>query len=157
MALSLAAVISRAQTGAPRTLAYLINEINTSFADNTTGAITPFVLRQVTLDIVASFQLLGNIQVLVTSSAGPTVNITAATPSYFFCLDPTSNLITVNLPASPAVGATYLIKDCTGQSAVHAITVQPASGNIDGNANLVIGVPYQSAAVTFTGAQWSIN
>ena len=76
---------------------------------------------------------------------------------YFMCVDPTSSVITITLNNAPAIGQTYLIKDCTGQSGAHAITVVPASGNIDGNANAVIGVPYQSLAVTYTGSQWSLN
>ena len=99
-----------------------------------------------------------NNHVVVGVRSANTSTVTAsATTDYFLCLDPTSNTITVNLPATPATGLSFLVKDCTGQSGAHAITVVPASGNIDGNANAVIGVPYQSIAVTFTGAQWSLN
>jgi hypothetical protein len=83
--------------------------------------------------------------------------VTVTTSDYFLCLDPTAGVITVNLPSSPTTGQTFLIKDCTGQAGSNAITVVPASGNIDGNPNAVIGVPYQSVAVTYTGAQWSLN
>jgi hypothetical protein len=96
------------------------------------------------------------IQISVRSSNAVSVTLSTAT-DYFLCLDPTSNAITVHLPASPPVGQTYLIKDCTGQAAVHTITISPASGNIDGAISLVMSVPYQSTAVTFTGLQWSIN
>jgi hypothetical protein len=79
------------------------------------------------------------------------------TNDYFLCLDPTSNTIAVSLPASPPTGQTFLVKDCTGQAAVHAITVTPAAGNIDGSSNYVLTVPYQSIGLTYTGVQWSLN
>ena len=81
----------------------------------------------------------------------------SATTDYFLCVDPTSAPITVNLPATPQTGLSFLIKDCTGKSSINAITVTPASGNIDGAVNSVISIPYQSIAVTYTGAQWSLN
>ena len=98
----------------------------------------------------------GALRVAVRSVATTTVTISAAS-DYFLCLDPTANVITANLPASPSTGLTYLIKDCTGQAATHNITVTPAAGNIDGAASFVINTNFQSIAVTYTGAQWSIN
>lgn len=44
-----------AQTGSAKTNSQLNTEINSSFPDNTNGLITPFALRQFTLDSVASF------------------------------------------------------------------------------------------------------
>jgi hypothetical protein len=99
--------------------------------------------------------VLPSIIVSVRSTSASTTMVPGV--DYFLCVDPTPGIITVTLNNAPAVGQTYLIKDCTGQSGVHAITVVPAAGNIDGNANAIIGIPYQSIAVTYTGAQWSIN
>lgn len=96
------------------------------------------------------------IRVPTRSSTGPTVSASPVT-DYFLCLDSTSNAITVNLPASPGLGLTFLIKDCTGQAAAHNITIVPASGNIDGSVSFIMSGPYQSTAVTFSGLQWSIN
>jgi hypothetical protein len=98
----------------------------------------------------------GSIISTVRSSAAATVTVSATT-DYFLCLDPTSNAIAVNLPATPATGLTYLVKDCTGKAATHSITVTPNSGNIDGIATFVMSTNFQSAAVTYTGAQWSVN
>jgi|SRR5215472_18009144 len=83
----------------------------------------------------------------------------AASPTtdYFLCLDSTSNTIAVSLPATPTIGLSYLIKDCTGQAGTHSITITPAAGNIDGNSNYVMSVPFQSVGLTYTGAQWSLN
>ena len=98
----------------------------------------------------------GSLIAKVRSSGAATITVSATT-DYFFCLDPTSNAIAVDLPATPATGATYLIKDCTGKAATNNITVTPASGNIDGAATLVMSTNYQSLAVTYTGSQWSAN
>jgi hypothetical protein len=102
----------------------------------------------------------GNITTSITapvrSSAAATVTVSATT-DYFLCLDPTNNAIQVNLPSSPATGLSYLVKDCTGQAALHSITVTPASGLIDNASNFVISLAHQSIGVTYTGAQWSIN
>lgn len=98
----------------------------------------------------------GSIISTVRSSASATVTASATT-DYFFCLDPTSNAITVNLPATPTTGLTYLIKDCTGQAATHNITVTPNSGNIDGAASFVMSTNFQSIGATYTGSQWSVN
>lgn len=98
----------------------------------------------------------GSLVVPLQSSAAATFNI-STTASYFVCLDPTSNAITVNLPGVTSA-ATYLIKDCTGQAASHNITVQDIlSRNLDGSANFIFNTAYQSRAFTFTGSQWSIN
>lgn len=51
----LAPWVSYAQTGSPQSKAALTSEINSNFPNNTTGAITPSALRQVTLDMVQSF------------------------------------------------------------------------------------------------------
>ena len=100
--------------------------------------------------------LLTPVIAVVRSTAAATVTANA-TGDYFLCLDPASNAITVNLPASPAIGLSYLIKDCTGNAAINNIKVQPASGNIDGAAFYTVNGAYQSIAVTYTGAQWSLN
>lgn len=54
LALLLSVGAGHAQTGSPQTPTSLNNEVNTLFADNTIGAITPFNARQMYLDMVAS-------------------------------------------------------------------------------------------------------
>lgn len=57
LALGLAAALvmpAQAQTGSAKTPTALNTETNTSFADNTTGAITPTITRQQLLDMIAS-------------------------------------------------------------------------------------------------------
>jgi hypothetical protein len=98
----------------------------------------------------------GSLITQVRSSAAATVTASATT-DYSFCLDPTSNAINVALPATPATGLTYLVKDCTGKAATHSITITPNSGNVDGSATFVMSTNFQSIGLTYTGAQWSIN
>lgn len=163
--------------------AALATEINANWPNNTSGLITPALLRSVVLDIVnsiltqngcpsevAGFQsdgvtpkcysafsgALGSISVMVRSSSAAVVS-PSATTDYFLCLDPTSNAITVDLPASPTTGLTFLVKDCTGQASVHAITVDAASGNVDGASSQSLSTNYQSEGFTYTGSQWSGN
>lgn len=60
----------------------------------------------------------------------------------------------VNLPASPATGLTFTIKDGKGDASSNNITITPAAGNIDGAGTYVISTNYGKATVTYTGAQW---
>ena len=68
----------------------------------------------------------------------------------------TGSPTTVNLEASPNPGAIHRIKDGKGDSATNPITVQPATGTIDGASNFVINV--NKAAVTFeyNGTEWAL-
>lgn len=88
-----------------------------------------------------------------------TTPITAsATTDYFLCINlsaPGPSI--VNLPATPATGLTFLIKDCAGNGASENITVTPATGLIDGSATFVVNQNYQSTAVTYDGTQWRVN
>ena len=110
---------------------------------------------QQTTQTFTTTQSFSSIVVAVRSSSAAAITVT--TTDYFLCLDPSSNGITVSLPTNPATGQTYLVKDCTGRAGVHSITVVPAAGNIDGNANYVLTIPYQAAGFTYTGSQWSLN
>ncbi len=54
VAVLLSVTAAFAQTGSPKTTGALNTEINSNFPDNTTGAITPAIARQTTLDMVFS-------------------------------------------------------------------------------------------------------
>jgi len=127
---------------------------NPTVVTGTSGATIPLLNGNNTYSGTSTFS--GSLLVKIRSLGTSPVTVSATT-DYFLCLDPTSNTITVNLPATPATGLTYLIKDCTGQASAHNITVTPNSGNIDGAGTFVMGTAYQSIAVTYTGSQWSIN
>jgi hypothetical protein len=91
----------------------------------------------------------------VTAAGAVTVSATA---DYFVCVNKSAGAATtVNLPATPPTGLTYLIKDCRGDASTNNITITPAAGNVDGSSTYVISNNYGSVAVTYNGAAWSIN
>jgi hypothetical protein len=91
----------------------------------------------------------------VTASGNITVS---ATTDYFICANlGTPAAIAVNLPATPATGLTFLIKDCSGTAATDNLTLTPAAGNIDGATTYVMSTNYASVAVTYNGVSWSVN
>jgi hypothetical protein len=90
----------------------------------------------------------------VVSASTDTVS---ASTDYFVCVAYTSTgAVTETLPAGVA-GQTFLIKDCGGAAATHAITITPASGTIDGGSSYSLSTNYGSVAVTYVNSQWSTN
>jgi hypothetical protein len=90
---------------------------------------------------------------VITAAGAVTVS---ATTDYYICVNKTSGAATtVNLPASPATGLMYIIKDCKGDAATNNITVTPASGTIDGASAFVMSTNYQALGVTYNGTQWN--
>lgn len=82
----------------------------------------------------------------------------SATTDYFICVNKgTGAATTVNLPATPGTGLTFLVKDCKGDAAINNITLAPSSGLIDGSSTYVISNNYGSVAVTYTGSAWALN
>jgi len=75
---------------------------------------------------------------------------------YIIAADSTSGIIICTLPAAPAIGETYIIKDVVGNSLVNNITLDGNGNNIDGSATYPININYQSITIVFTGNQWSI-
>ncbi len=91
----------------------------------------------------------------ITAAGAVTVSGTA---DYYICINKTVGAATtVNLPATPATGLTYLIKDCKGDAATNNIVVTPAAGNIDGTGSFTLSNNFGSVAVTYTGTIWSVN
>jgi hypothetical protein len=92
---------------------------------------------------------------VITAAGAITVS---ATTDYFICVNKTVGAATtVNLPATPATGLTFLVKDCKGDAATNNITVTPAAGNIDGSGTYVLNINRASVAVSYTGSEWAIN
>lgn len=82
--------------------------------------------------------------------------ITVALTDYFICVNKTVGAATtVNLPATPVTGQTYVVKDCKGDSQTNNITLTPAAGNIDGASTLVLNQGYGSVSLIYTGSAWS--
>ena len=92
---------------------------------------------------------------IVTSSANATLLATDG----LVCFNRTSSpaATTVTLEANPVPGVVHRIKDMAGNAATYPITVQPASGTIDGAANFIISQNRGALTVEFNGSEWSIT
>ncbi len=91
--------------------------------------------------------------VRVVTAAGA---VTITTADYVVVVNKTVGAATtVNLPASPATGLTFIIKDGKGDAATNNITITPAAGNIDGAATKVIDANYGSQIIAYNGSEWS--
>lgn len=88
----------------------------------------------------------------ITAAGAVTVS---ATTDYFLCINKTSGqATTVNLPATPATGLTYVIKDCKADATTNNITITPAAGNIDGAGTLVMNANSLVKQIIYNGTQW---
>lgn len=67
--------------------------------------------------------------------------------------------IAITLPSSPGVGDAYQFKDTSGAAVTptNYITITPASGNVDGAANVKITTNYGALTLTYTGSEWSVT
>jgi hypothetical protein len=91
----------------------------------------------------------------VVTAAGA-VTVSAAT-DYVVIVNKDSGAATaVNLPATPATGLTFRVKDGKGDAATNNITLTPAAGNIDGQATQVIATNYGAVDLVYNGTQWNI-
>ena len=92
---------------------------------------------------------------VVIASGAVTVS---ATTDYIVEVDKTSGAATVvNLPATPATGLTYVIKDGKGDAATNPITITPNAGNIDGSSTYVININYGSATISYDATKWIVQ
>lgn len=83
--------------------------------------------------------------------------VTVATTDYVVAINKTVGAATVvNLPASPATGQTFIIKDKKGDAASNNITITPAAGTIDGSGTFVMSSNRQTVTVTYDGSEWII-
>lgn len=95
-----------------------------------------------------------NVKVRVVTAAGA---VTVATSDFVIVVNKASGAATtVNLPASPAAGDVYRLKDGKGDAATNNITLTPAAGNIDGAGTYVMNVNYQASTVVYNGTQWNL-
>lgn len=88
--------------------------------------------------------------VSITSAASPY----STTDEYYILADTSGGVITINLPIAVA-GLVYKIKNSDTTSAGNAVTVTPASGNIDGNANFALNA-LESIEIVCDGTNWWI-
>ena len=90
-------------------------------------------------------------------------NVTAVLDNYIIGIDDTAAPRTVTLPTASGTGdlanagKIYIIKDQSGAAGTNNITIAPASGTIDGAANIVIDEDYGEASVYSDGTAWFSN
>ena len=78
-----------------------------------------------------------------------TTNITLPTTGYTILV---SGATSLTLPAAPANGAAYKIKDAAGTALSSPITVNGNGNNIDGNSTALINTDYGSLALVYSSA-----
>src|SRR6516162_208408 len=131
---------------AQKTKSVLTTEINTNFADNTTGAITPAILRNTTIDMVNSWQQYPG----VNAQAGTTYTLTT---SDFGQLVTTSNAaaITFNLPQ--AVGSFSSFSFFTQNLGAGTVTLTPTTSTVCGSATKTLPQGWGAYLVS-DGTNW---
>jgi len=97
-----------------------------------------------------------NTPVLLSGAA----NVTASLSDYIIGIDNTDAARTVTLPTATSAGSAantgkvYIIKDQSGGAGTNNITIQPATGTIDGAASILISADYGEVQVYSDGAAW---
>jgi len=89
-------------------------------------------------------------------TSGASYSISATTDQIVIINKTSGSATALTLPASPVAGMVYRIKDGKGDAATNNITITPASGTIDGAANLIINSPYASCDLVYNGTEWNI-
>lgn len=95
-----------------------------------------------------------NIQQRTVSS--PTYTVDSITPDFTIFTDSTSNSIVITLPV-PTAGRNLIIKDKTGQAAIHSVTISHhASETIDGANTYVLDLRFSAVQLISDGTNWSV-
>jgi hypothetical protein len=83
---------------------------------------------------------------------------TVLSTDQFISCDPTAGVISVLLPNAPSTNQWFVVKDRTGQAAIHNITVTTVGGSvlIDSAATFVIATAYGSINLIFNGVSFEI-
>lgn len=82
----------------------------------------------------------------------------AAANDYFISVNTSSTPNTVKLPNAPPTGKCYVIKDRSGDSGTHNITITTVGGAvlIDGETSQVLNDTYESLEVVFNGTSYEV-
>lgn len=138
-----------AQTGTPKPKASLQSEINSQIPDNLTGAILPQVMRNVTSDMLASWQQYPN----VNAQVGTTYAFVAADYGTLITFTNT-NPVAVSLPQ--AIGSfttgwnVWVANKSTG-----VVTITPAGSLINGAATFALN-PSASVWIISDGTNYQV-
>lgn len=116
---------------AQKTKSQLNSEVSTNLPDNTTGAITPAILRTTLNDLIASWQQYGGVN---TQGA---LNYTVAVSDYGQVINLTnSGSVAVTLPQ--ATGSFQFFSTTIKNAGAGTVTVTPATSTINGATSLTI-------------------
>lgn len=140
-----------AQTGSAQSKASITNEINTNLGDNTSGAITPTIMRQALLDMLVSSQQFGSVNAQTGTSY--TVQLTDYGQLVTFN---NSSSIAVTLPQAVVATGFFPFNVFVSNIGSGTVTITPASSTINGVAHATLtsgqsfwivsdGVNYQTA------------
>ena len=80
----------------------------------------------------------------------------ANTDPQLVLIDSSTHPVTVTLPASPATGREFTIKDINGTAGTNAITVSAGSSNIEGSSTFLVNSAYGYVNVLYSGSRWNI-
>lgn len=83
---------------------------------------------------------------------------TALPTDHFISVNTSSTANTIKLPNAPSTNQTYVIKDASGNAAVHNISVTTVGGSvtIDGQTTYTLSNNYQAISVIFSGSAWEV-
>ena len=144
---------SNGVTASPSTGNVIVSGVN---ATTTTVGVASFNSVDFTVDGSGKVSLLGNASnyVLITGPA----TYTASATDYYIACDPTNGVVTILLPTAPIVGREFVVKDATGTSEIHNITVAAVLGIVlfDGLSFYTIEDSYDSVQVLFGGTNYQV-
>jgi hypothetical protein len=136
----------------------------TSVSTTTTGIQT---LPTSTINVTATASFPSTGFILVVTSNGPQVvqyTGTSGGNSFTGCTGGTgstsvggavTSLFTVNLPATPATGDTYIVKDAGGSAGSNNILINGNGVNIDGGvSNILVSTNFTQAQFSYNGTTW---
>jgi len=147
--LALSLLISPAH--AQETKAQLNTDVSTNFQDNTTGAITPAILRTVVNNMIASWQQAPR----VNPQVGTTYNFVVGDYGQLVTFS-NSNPVAVTLPQATSTGSFATWNAFACNKGTGAVTITPATSTIGGSSTLVLQ-QNQCQAIVSDGTNYQIG
>ena len=96
-----------------------------------------------------------------TTRSGRILNLTRVTSATYTVLQTddvvdinSTQSVTLTLPSSPRTGERHQIQDSSGNALVNNITINPASGNINGSTTVTTNVNYGRVTAIYNGTRW---
>lgn len=148
IALLLSLSFAQAQSGSAKSKGTLTNEINANFPDQNVGAITPQSLRQVTLDMLMSYQQYAT----VNAQTGTTYSTQIGDYGKLVTINNASSVV-VTLPQ--ATGSFSVFNVFYSTIGVGAAVITPTTSTINGAASLTL-TSGQAAWVVSDGTNYQV-